>query len=187
MEQIDETLVQQLQTSIDNCIHQNAKHLKASEAALLIQAIQTFAKEETVELLDRIIGNDVYELGPQQVVESLKAFLNTQKSRPKIQLLLLKRIKDNVKEYTVSELCEVSMILRTYGGAHEGMYNLIEPYILNKIPSLTENDLVMALVGFYNPELSRRFDLLDQLESIVVDQIDSLSQDTVEVLLNFFS
>ncbi len=120
-------------------------------------------------------------------MESLKAFLNTEKSRPKIQLLLLKRIKDNVKEYTVSELCEVAMILRSFGGAHEGMYDLIEPYIINKIPSFTENNLVMALVGFYNPELSRRFDILDQLEAIVIDQIDSLSQDTVDVLLSFLS
>jgi hypothetical protein len=31
----------------------------------LIQAVQSFAKEDTVELLDRILGNDIYELGPQ--------------------------------------------------------------------------------------------------------------------------
>lgn len=54
-----------------------------------------------MELLDRIIGSDVYEIGPQQVIETLKAFLSSGKARTKILQVLIKRIKDNMKEFTV--------------------------------------------------------------------------------------
>ena len=43
----------------------------------------------------------------------------------------------------------------------------------------------MALFGFYNPELSKRFGLLDQLESRIVSQ--ELSGDAVQALLNFYN
>ena len=43
----------------------------------------------------------------------------------------------------------------------------------------------MALFGFYNPELSKRFSILDHLESVVVSQ--ELSSDAVQALLNFYN
>lgn len=76
--------------------------------------------------------------------------------------------------------------MRSFGNAHEGVYDLIEPYILNKIQSLTEKDLVMAIYGFYNPELTKRYNILDVLESTVINQASTLSKDTIEVLLNFY-
>ena len=43
----------------------------------------------------------------------------------------------------------------------------------------------MALFGFYNPELSVRFGILDQLESLIVSQ--ELSAEAVQALLNFYN
>ena len=48
----------QLQVAIENCIQVNAKHLKAREASYLVQAVHPFASADTIELLDRVIGNN---------------------------------------------------------------------------------------------------------------------------------
>jgi len=45
----------------------------------------------------------------------------------------MKRVKDHVDEYSLSELCDLSIILREFEGTYEGIYDLIEPYVLNKI------------------------------------------------------
>jgi hypothetical protein len=66
-------------------------------------------------------------------------------ARPKIFAVLIKQIKDNVDALTVHELCELSVLLRNFGDSYEGMYDLIEPFILSKINSLSEKDLVFAL------------------------------------------
>lgn len=77
--------------------------------------------------------------------------------RPKILHVLIGRIKSVVGELTLSEQCDLALVLTAFDGDKEGMYDLIEPYILNKVGSLSEQNLVMALEGFYNPKLSRRF------------------------------
>ena len=100
---------------------------------MLIQGICGFASERTVELLDRIIGNGIYEVTAQQILPTLKAFMTTGSARPKIFQVLMKRVKDHVDEYSLSELCDLSIILREFEGTYEGIYDLIEPYVLNKI------------------------------------------------------
>ena len=86
-------------------------------------------------------------------------------------------------ELTLSELCEISLLMRSLGSAQEGMYDLIEPYILNKINSLTEEDIMFAIRGFYNPELSKRFKILDILESIIINQADRMDKENLRGLL----
>lgn len=76
----------------------------------------------------------------------------------------MKQIKDNVDEFTLRELCDLSLILREFGNSYEGVYELIEPYILSKVNSLTEFDILLAIRGFYNPDLSKKFKIIDILE-----------------------
>jgi hypothetical protein len=59
------------------------------------------------------------------------------------------------------------------------MYDLIEPFILSKINTLSEKDLIIAIQGFYNPDLSKRFKILDVLESIIINQADTMNRDNV--------
>jgi hypothetical protein len=49
----------------------------------------------------------------------------------------MKEIKQNIDEFTLRELCDLSLILREFGKSYEGVYELIEPYILSKVNSLT--------------------------------------------------
>lgn len=140
-----------------------------------------------VELLDRIIGNGIYEVSAEQVIPTLNAFLSAKAPRTKIFEVLVKRVRDHVDEFNLQELTQLSMLLRSFGSSYEGVYDLIEPYILDKIHSFSEQDIVAAIVGFYNPELNKRFQILDILEQTVINQIDTLSQPTVDVLLRFYT
>lgn len=45
---------------------------------------------------------------------------------------------------------------------------MVEPYILNKIDALTEQDLLMALIGFNNKHLTQTHDLRDILEGTLM-------------------
>ena len=108
-------------------------------------------------------------------------------SRPKIYAVLIKHIKDNVEALNLSELCELSHILRQFGDTYEGVYDIIEPFILSKTNSLTEKDIILAIQGFYNPLLSKRFKLLDAFESILVNQADQMSKQSIEALLGFYT
>lgn len=99
----------------------------------------------------------------------------------------MKQIKDNVDEFTLRELCDLSLILREFGNSYEGVYELIEPYILSKVNSLTEFDILLAIRGFYNPDLSKKFKIIDILESIVMNQADQIDKDNLQDLLMFYS
>ena len=99
----------------------------------------------------------------------------------------MKQIKDNVDEFTLRELCDLSLILREFGNSYEGVYELMEPYILSKVNSLTEFDILLAIRGFYNPDLSKKFKIIDILESIVMNQADQMDKDNLQDLLMFYS
>lgn len=99
----------------------------------------------------------------------------------------MKQIKDHVDEFTLRELCDLSLILREFGNSYEGVYELIEPYILSKVNSLTEFDILLAIRGFYNPDLSKKFKIIDILESIVMNQADQMDKDNLQDLLMFYS
>jgi hypothetical protein len=69
----------------------------------------------------------------------------------------------------------------------ESYYELIEPYILSKVSSLTEMDLINAIQGFYNPKLTKRFLILDHLEKMLLKQADSITLEAAGNLLYFYS
>lgn len=71
------------------------------------------------------------------MIPTIKAFLSNESTRPKIFTVLMKEIKQNIDEFTLRELCDLSLILREFGKSYEGVYELIEPYILSKVNSLT--------------------------------------------------
>lgn len=146
-----------------------------------------FASAEVTEILDRIIGGSIHDVPVEKLIPTLKAFMSTEKARDKIIHLLLKQIKDHCQEFTLRELCDLSLVLREFAGAYEGIYELIEPYILSKVNSLTEIDIMLAIRGFYNTELSRRYQILDVLESIVINQAGNMHKENLRQLLAFYT
>ena len=161
--------------------------MKVNEAVNLLQGVHEYSSAGVTEVLDRIIGGNIDQVPVEHLIPTLKAFLSNENSRPKIFGVLMKQIKDNVDEFTLRELCDLSLILREFGNSYEGVYELIEPYILSKVNSLTEFDILLAIKGFYNPELSKKFKILDVLESIVINQAGQMSNENLQELLMFYS
>lgn len=62
---VDSDKVDSLQQKLESVIFENAQNLKVSEAVNLIQATAQFASPELVELLDRIIGNGIYDVSAE--------------------------------------------------------------------------------------------------------------------------
>jgi len=60
------------------------------------------------------------------------------------------------------------------GEAFLDYYDLVEPYILDRQHSLSEENLLTALIGFYNKNLDKRHDILDVLESTLINQVDNV-------------
>ena len=87
----------------------------------------------------------------------------------------------------MDELCDLSLVLHSFEDHYESVYELIEPYILNKLNNMTEINIVQALAGFYNPHLSKRFHILDVLEATLISQIDQISHMTVRDLVKFYT
>lgn len=186
MDELDAEKRAALVGEVEGCIFENSRKIAVDEAVELVRSVSNYASAEVIELLDRIIGNGIYDLKPDQIIPTLEAFLSSEHSRDKIFQALIKRVRDDVDHFTLSELTTLSVILRAFEDRYEGVYQLIEPYIVDKLGSLTEGDLVNAIQGFYNPKLSRRYEILDILEESVVAQIDTLNFETVKHLNEFY-
>lgn len=187
LDSLDGDKAASFKAKVEQCILENAKNLKVNEAVNLLQGVHEYSSVGVTEVLDRIIGGNIDQVPVEHLIPTLKAFLSNENSRPKIFSVLMKQIKDNVDEFTLRELCDLSLILREFGNSYEGVYELIEPYILSKVNSLTEFDILLAIKGFYNPELSKKFKILDVLESIVINQAGQMSNENLQELLMFYS
>jgi len=187
LDSLDSDKASSFKAKVEQCILENAKNLKVNEAVNLLQGVHEYSSAGVTEVLDRIIGGNIDQLPVEHLIPTLKAFLSNEHSRTKILSVLMKQIKDNVDEFTLRELCDLSLILREFGNSYEGVYELIEPYILSKVNSLTEFDILLAIRGFYNPELSKKFKILDVLESIVINQAGQMSNENLQELLMFYS
>jgi hypothetical protein len=140
-----------------------------------------------VELLDKIIGKNAEQIPTGELVSTLRAFMLASSARGKIYEALLLQIKHRVGELNLEELCLVSNLITHFDLNLEHYYELIEPYILHKIHSLTEGDLTNAIYGFHNKHLSRRFEILEVLEATLINQADSLSLETLSNLSYFYA
>ena len=64
-----------------------------NEAVDLVQSMSEYASEDLMEILDRIIGHQIYEVHIEDLVPILKGFASNPHSRDKIVYLLAERIR----------------------------------------------------------------------------------------------
>ena len=187
LDSLDSDKAASFKNKVQQCIIENARHLKVAEAVNLLQGVHPYASAEVTEILDRIIGGNIHDVSVDKLIPTLQAFMSCEQARDKIFHVLMKQIKEHVDEFTLRELCDLSLLLREFGSSYEGVYELIEPYILSKVNSLTEVDIMLAIRGFYNGELAKRFQILDVLESIVINQAADMDKDNLRDLLAFYT
>jgi hypothetical protein len=61
-------------------------------------------------VFDRIIGGNVYEVPVNMIIPCFKAFMASECARDKIFFVIYKRIKKNLNEFSLDELCDLAMI-----------------------------------------------------------------------------
>jgi hypothetical protein len=84
---------------------ENATSISLKEAPYFIISMHDIASAELVEVLDRIIGGNVYELESNLLIPCFKAFAASGKAREKILIVLFNRIKSKLNHFTIDELC----------------------------------------------------------------------------------
>ena len=130
---------------MENAVFKNAEYLKVKEALILIQTAHHYGTPELIELLDKIIGNNLYDVPSGMLVNTLESFMMSAHSRPKIYEALMKRVGDVAGELPMDDLCTLSSHLTNFNGGFDHMYEIIEPYIMNRINVMTENDLLSCV------------------------------------------
>ena len=75
LESLDNPKQASIKQAIENCIMENASRLKLKEAMHLITCTSSYASAPVVEVLDRIIGNNMYEVPANLIIPTFKAFL----------------------------------------------------------------------------------------------------------------
>jgi hypothetical protein len=48
-------------------------------------------------------------------------------------------------ELTLTELCDLTLVLHAFDNTKEGMYDVIEPYLMSKVGNMSERNLLTAL------------------------------------------
>lgn len=71
----------------------------------LVQAMSNHASKELIEVFDRVIGSNIYEVPSYEIIPTLNAFMSSGKARDKIFLILYKRVKKHMNEFLLTELC----------------------------------------------------------------------------------
>ena len=106
--EVPEDLLNLLEKTLEN----QAQSMTASDAINLVQVFSSSGSSYTLELLDRVIGNNIDQVPAQQAYDAFMAFSFAKKAdvRPKIGALLMRCISENLFEYTNDQLlrlCEV--------------------------------------------------------------------------------
>lgn len=92
------------------------------------------ASKELMEVLDRIIGSNIYDLEIADVIPTIKACLASQNTREKFFDVLFSKVKKHMNEFSLNELCELAYLLMYFeDGGYSDLYSLMEPYILSNI------------------------------------------------------
>jgi hypothetical protein len=146
-----------------------------------------YASKDLMEVFDKVIGLNLYEVPTNELLNTFKAFLASDKTRDKIIFALLKRIKTHMNEFSLSNVCDLAYTFSNVNADLEGIYDLMEPYILNKMHSLTEDNLIAALIGYNNPKINKNYHVKDVLETTLINQADRMSIGKVAQALYFYA
>lgn len=139
-----------MQQNVENAAFKNAHFLKVKEALILMQTAPQYGSAEYIELLDKIIGNHIYEVPSESLVMTIEAFLRSHHTRPKIFEALFQRVEAVVGELPLSDLTHLISLLHHFKGGFDHIYELIEPYIMNRMHVMTEGDLINCVHGFFS-------------------------------------
>lgn len=106
------------------------------------------ASSELIEVFDRVIGKNIDDLKPREVLYAFIGFTSITKAtvRPKIQSLLLKRLSDSLEMLSVNELTALARTTSSNSNLQESLQ--LGDFVLSRAELLTEQDLRHCLKAF---------------------------------------
>lgn len=143
---------------------------------------------ELIEICEKTIAADIDQIaelhgGFSVILDTLHGFLGAKCARQKVVEVLCSRLTKDISRLNLTEKCEFLRTLTLVEDEAATMqasgqvdftttidYYLetIEPYIMDQLNVMTLNDVLNAIVGFSHPQSTRRYDVLDALESRLV-------------------
>ena len=157
-------------------------------AQLIICHGANIQNAELVEICEKTIAADIDQIaeihsGYSVILDTLHGFLGTTHARQKIIELLCSRLTRDISQLNLREKCEFLRTLTLVEDEAATMQasgqvdftttidhylEIIEPYILDQINVMTLNDVLNAIIGFSHSQSTRRYGVLDALESRLV-------------------
>lgn len=147
--------------------------------------MQTFLQYESGEdvwmLFDMIIGKNIRKVHKDQVIPILQSFSKAPFKRDKLFTLFQHKIREF--EFTVSENCKIA---RTYGEINfknAEIFEMMDNRLSNKIFDMNGEDITNALIGFLNPKIEKKFQIIANLEHYIKDVMKNMSLHDAAILL----
>jgi hypothetical protein len=150
-----------------------------------INLMQTFLQYESGEdvwmLFDMIIGKNIRKVHKDQVIPILQSFSKAPFKRDKLFTLFQHKIREF--EFTLAENCK---IVRTYGEINfknAEIFEMMDHRLSNKIFEMSGEDITNALIGFLNPKIDKKFQIIANLEHYIKDVMKNMSLHDATILL----
>jgi len=67
------------------------------------------------------------------------------------------------------------------------MIELAEPYLLRKLPNLGTKEIILIITVFNNSSLQKRYQILEQAETILLTNVSQLTSQEIVGLLYFYA
>eukprot|EP00347_Sterkiella_histriomuscorum_P021295 403334504 len=185
---IDVGSQQALQEQFEDVIFKNCERLTPEEAIQIFQMIHRDASADVVEVVDRIVGNNIHDINAGSILQAYLSFLSSGKARTKILALLGKRVREELFNYTGSEIVQLLKLqVPDEGEVDHSLLELAEPYLLNKLNSLSTEDVMDLIQIFNNKNIGKRYEILEEVEGSVINSPESLDAEELVTLLYFYA
>ena len=128
-----------------------------------------------MEILDRVVGKNIYDATPSDILNAYQGFAASGKARSKIMMLLNKHLVSNLFHYNAYEILSIlDMHLHSKIIDHQ-IFELVEPYLQNKLSTLTSDCLIQVIKIFSHQGLEKRYAVLEDAESYLLTNVEQLS------------
>lgn len=148
------------------------------------------ASAQLLEVFDRVIGRNVHNLDADNVANALIAFGNADQTivRPKIQLLLLRKVTDVLDELSTNLLCKVVGFFAAASktNRNDDMLKIIEPYINSRMNGMSAENILDAIKGYYHANDPRQESMV-ALEQMLMDHLHQINIEFVGEILYFYT
>ena len=88
-----------INANFEEAVFTNSDRLQVDDAISILFSVAETASADLIEILDRIIGKNVYDIPLERLVHAYLAFGTSGKARAKIMGLLQKRIRDELYNF----------------------------------------------------------------------------------------